>query len=390
MRFRAARVRPPRSWRVAELRLIRHWLFSRTAAFAIAAVVAIASQLGAWLETSGAQSTAKSPPLVGFSFSPTVFVNENPDDALRALLDDLEPDLVRLPIYWEQVNPTPETFDFSQVDRFIGIVADHNRRMPARPTRIVLAVGARNFVYPEVHVPGWLAATEVNDLGQLSGSSAYYKYLDVSYRRYAAEPLLYAWQIENEPLDDVRTVRSRHSALPRAMVQSEIKALRKIDPVHPFVVTTFNSDHVALDRIQASPLATRLTSLRGVKPVGHPSQALAVGDALGLDLYVVGPWTLNAREGADQRIAWKQQTLDYWSRVAHRKGKEVWITEMQAAPWQGTNGFTPGELVTSARAYRGHGASVVLVWGVEDWLKSPEWMSAGVAAFQILRSPSPN
>ena len=59
--------------------------------------------------------------------------------------------------------------------------------------------------------------------------------------------------------------------------------------------------------------------------------------------------------------------------------------EMQATPWIGTTGFTRTDLLESAAAYRGHGVSVFLLWGVEDWLDSPAWIATGLEAIKMLR-----
>jgi hypothetical protein len=98
------------------------------------------------------------PPLVGFSFSPFIVprvLNETPAVALKALLDRLQPDLVRLPVYWSQSQPWPDAFDFSSTDALLALIRQHNRHV-RRPTRVVLTVGARNLGYPEVYLPGWL------------------------------------------------------------------------------------------------------------------------------------------------------------------------------------------------------------------------------------------
>ncbi len=357
-------------------------------ASALSAALAVAGGSIALLGGPLPDRVPDSRPLVGFSFLP--LTQSHPDESLRSLLDNLNPDLVRLPVYWDQVNPTPTSLDFSHIDRFIHIIDEHNQRGSAHQTRIVLAVGARNIQYPEVHVPAWFASGEVNGLERLAGSPVYHRYLRTAFQRYAHQPLLYAWQIENEPLDNVATVRSRSDALPVTMLAREVQELRTIDPTHPIVVTTYNSAFVALDRIEASPLAGLYKHLPVPvpKPVGHPSQALVMGDALGLDIYVVAPWESQQEAAVARRIAWKQQTLAYWSARAHHTGKQVWVTEMQGTSWQGTTAFTPSQLVASARAYRRTGAMVFLFWGVEDWLASPQWTRAGVAAFGILRSTS--
>ena len=38
-----------------------------------------------------------------------------------------------------------------------------------------------------------------------------------------------------------------------------------------------------------------------------------------------------------------------------------------------------------ALAYRGHGVSVYLLWGVVNWLDSAEWMQAGIESISLLR-----
>jgi hypothetical protein len=111
--------------------------------------------------------------------------------------------------------------------------------------------------------------------------------------------------------------------------------------------------------------------------VGHPQDALQLGDALGLDVYVVTGSTSLADAGARKRIDWKHNSLLYWAGQARSAGVPLWITEMQGAAWPGLNNFTTSDLRYSARQYRHVGASVILLWGVESWLGNEDWMAAG-------------
>lgn len=327
------------------------------------------------------------PPLVGFSFSP-VAINDgsDPDHALARLLRNLQPDLVRLPVYWSSVAPTATSLDYSEVDDLIKTVEAHNAMKGSRHTDVVLVVGARNLVYPEVHLPGWLDTSTIHKLETLLKTASYQRYLDTTFRRYAKLSILKAWQVENEPLDNASINQVTSGALPASMVRSEVDLLRSIDLVHEVVVTTFNSSHVSLDVRSASPLAWLYEHLPGAKPAGHPAQALTMGDTLGLDLYVVTQATPLQTTSPTTRIAWKEESLDYWQSQAVKNGRALWITELQASPWSGTSGFTVSDLLSSALAYRGHGVSVYLLWGVEDWLDSPAWMDSGMQAIKLLRS----
>ena len=326
------------------------------------------------------------PPLVGFSFSPAAVPSGvDPEQALATLLSTLQPDLVRLPIYWSTVAPTASSLDYTEVDRLIATIQAHNGKKGSRRTQVVLVVGARNLVFPEVHLPDWLDTRDVHKLDQLLKTASYRTYLDTTYRRYSSLSLLRAWQIENEPLDNASLNQLTNGALPASMIRSEVDLLRSIDLVHEVVVTTFNSSHVSLDARAASPLAWLYARLPGAKPAGHPAQALTMGDTLGLDLYVVTESTPLDVITPSTRIAWKEETLDYWQGQAQDHGRALWVTEMQASPWIGTTGFTLDDLLSSALAYRGHGVSAYLLWGVEDWLDSPEWMEAGITAIGLLR-----
>ncbi|HEV2013335.1 MAG TPA: hypothetical protein VGR77_05575 [Candidatus Dormibacteraeota bacterium] len=326
------------------------------------------------------------PPLVGFSFSPAALPSgSDPEQALAQLLKTLQPDLVRLPVYWSTVAPTATSLDYSEVDRLIKTIQAHNAKKGSRHSQVVLVVGARNLVFPEVHLPSWLDTRQVHKLETLLKTPSYRRYLETTFRRYAGLPLLKAWQVENEPLDNATINQVTNGALPASMVRSEVDLLRSVDLVHEVVVTTFNSSHVVLDVEAASPLAWLYNHLPGAKPAGHPSQALTMGDTLGLDLYVVTESTPLDVISATTRIAWKEESLDYWQGQAQSHGRELWVTEMQATPWIGTTGFTIDDLRSSALAYRGHGVSVYLLWGVENWLDAPDWMQAGITAIKLLR-----
>ncbi|HET9848597.1 MAG TPA: hypothetical protein VFR68_08595 [Candidatus Dormibacteraeota bacterium] len=326
------------------------------------------------------------PPLVGFSFSPAGITDgQKPEQALAKLLQTLQPDLVRLPVYWSSVAPSPSSLNYSEIDRLIATVRAHNAKKGARQTQIVLVVGARNLVWPEVYLPGWLNTSQAHRLDTLLKTPSYRRYLETTFQRYASLAILRAWQVENEPLDDATVAQVTSGALPASMVRSEVDLLRSFDLVHEIVVTSFNSSNVTLDVRATTPIAWLFSHLPGAKPAGHPAQALTMGDTLGLDLYVVTASTPLQTISASTRIAWKEESLDFWQSRVQKFGRALWVTEMQATPWIGTTGFTQSDLLSSALAYRGHGVSVYLLWGVENWLDSPAWMDTGVQAIKLLR-----
>ena len=324
-------------------------------------------------------------PLVGFSYSPGVVSSASSDPAreLANLLAATEPDLVRLPVYWELVQPTPDSLDFSSVDELLEVIDAHNT-FADRPTRVVLTLGARNFLYPELHQPAWADPRQQPHLNYVQAGSAYRTYFDESVLRYRSSPLLYAWQVENEPLDRVLNGLTGPDQITLTQLTWEVAEVRQLDPAHKVGLTTFAGWNVYIDLLQI--YAPLVLAALGAYPSGHPEEALQLGDALGLDLYIDQPSTPYRFTSPDLRSVWKQQAIGLWADRAKAGGKDLWLTEVQAQPWNGTSGFQPANLVASAVSYRQEPVQVVLLWGVETWLRDTAWMAAANHAMTILRT----
>ena len=324
-------------------------------------------------------------PLVGFSYSPltSLAVNRVPAQDLATLLDATNPDLVRLPIYWESVEPTPDTLDFSSIDDLLAVVDEHDQAT-RRQTRVVLTIGARNFLYPELHEPAWAAPRQQPQLNDFQTQAAYRAYFDGSLVRYRSSPLLYAWQVENEPLDFVGNTITGDDLIDVAQISWEVDEVHQLDPGRTVVLTSFDGWNSTIDIVQQ--YAPPLLAAVGAYPSGHPGEMLAAGDALGLDLYVAKPSVPLSFTSPDLRSVWKQQALDFWAGQAQAQGKQVWVTEMQAQPWEKSSDFTPANLVAGAADYRQEPLGVVLLWGVETWLDDPAWMAGAQQAMALMQS----
>src|SRR5262249_40839671 len=181
-----------------------------------------------------------------------------------------------------------------------------------------------------------------------------------------------------EPLDSTNRDLG-NVTVPAQLVAEEADLAHRLAPVHPVVVTTFNSATADIDGkadCRLGPFPHLAITLR---PVLTPRLAPLLVD-------VAGPNTPVARVSVDQRIAWKRDTLQYWATQARSKRKQVWVTEMQAAPWVGVGGFTMRDLGTSAQLYRDSGVSAVFLWGAEQWLNSPAWLNAARQAIATLNA----
>src|SRR6266508_478910 len=325
-------------------------------------------------------------PLVGFSYSPltSLEVGRDPANDLAKLLDATHPDLVRLPIYWEFVQPAPDQLDFKSVDGLLAVVEKHNQTS-LNMTRVVLTVGARNFLFPELHQPPWAGPRTQPYIGAMQAALAYRTYFTTSILRYRDSPLLFAWQVENEALDIVVNDFTGDDAISVEQLKWEVDEVHRLDPRHQTVLTSYNALNSTADLMQV--YTPWLTPIIGGGS-GHPGEALELGDAFGLDLYLDSPHVAwRSVVPIQLRSKWKQQTINFWADRAHSQGKGMWLAEVQAQPWGDETSFAPGDLVSSAVDYREERLDVVLLWGVEAWLEDDAWLAAGQRAIQILRAP---
>ncbi len=327
------------------------------------------------------------PPLAGFSYSPMLseWMNRDPASDLDTLLAATNPDLVRLPVYWDVTQPSPHNLDFASIDTLLSVVAQHNITS-SRKTRVVLTIGARNFLYPELHMPSWVGPRQQPQLAAIQAGTAYRQYFDATVQRYRASPLLYAWQVENEPFDFVVNESTGPDQITPEQMAWEIGEVHRLDPAHRAVTTSYDGWNVLVDWLQLNA-TTALQALHGY-PSGHPGNALDAADALGLDIYVDGPSTPLRFTSIALRTSWKAETIRFWADRAKAQNKEVWLMEMQAQPWADSGSwFSTDDLLATAAAYRREPLGVALLWGAETWLTDPQWMKAAVSALAILRSP---
>jgi hypothetical protein len=138
-----------------------------------------------------------------------------------AILDDLNPKSIRLPIYWEDIEPEIEDFQFIDYDWMI-------KEAEKRNVKLILVVGKKLPRWPECHLPEWANA--------LSGSQQQervLKEITQIVERYKNSSSLYLWQIENEPF-----LMFGECPLPSSKaLDEEISLVKSLDPNHKILIT---------------------------------------------------------------------------------------------------------------------------------------------------------
>ncbi len=301
---------------------------------------------------------------IGTTFSPRQcrYLQVDAPRTLQAILQHPF-DLIRIAAYWDDLEPQEGVFDFSSLDWQIA-------QARAKQVPVVLCVGMKAPRWPEYFIPAWaLRQLKLRKGGEVS-EHAYLRertlrYLEAVVTRYREEAIIRYWQVENEPLD--RTGPGFWWISP-AFLQQEVALVRRLDPAHrPILLTTVTYPNPALRWFMY--LFIRHNTI---------DESLRLGDILGVNVYpVVGhrwffkksyTWTT-----PEERRAYLVSILQR----AHRYQKAVWVTELQAEPWEPDHlvyteprpppTADPARLSQNIEELRALGFQAALLWGAEYW-----------------------
>lgn len=143
--------------------------------------------LGLWMLSFSA--SIKTSPKLGVTFSPryAAELGLNADEVFEAILTDLKPKAVRLPIYWDEVEKEKGKYDFSQLDKYL-------QKLEGKDVDVVLVVGFKQPRWPECFHPLWSKSEQDAQFNKsilelVKNEVSYFKkYKNIKY-----------WQLENEP-----------------------------------------------------------------------------------------------------------------------------------------------------------------------------------------------
>lgn len=111
----------------------------------------------------------------------------DPEEAFAALADDLAVKKIRLPVYWQYIEPERGVFDFSLYDRLM-------KKAEEEKLELILVVGRKLPRWPECHRPEWS-----RELSEAEFEEAVLAQIRAIVERYRSSPAVAVWQVENEP-----------------------------------------------------------------------------------------------------------------------------------------------------------------------------------------------
>lgn len=297
----------------------------------------------------------------GATFIPSYarYFDLEPEPTMQAMIDDLNLRHFRLVSYWDEIEKTPGTYDFTELDWQF-------KKVEAAGGTVTLSIGLRQPRWPECHMPKW---------AESQSKDQWYPQLKVFMgkviERYKGSPALESYQLENEFFLKVFGICPDHS---RDRLVDEFKFVKSLDSEHPVIVTRSNN--------------------AWGWPVGQPQP-----DVSGVSVYKrVWDKTVTKRYFEYPFPAWFYAFLAGGNKII--TGKDLIIHELQAEPWGPNKGIKEisieeqnkslnAERLTDRIRYgKATGMREIDIWGVEMWywrkvkLGDPSLWEAGKAAIR--------
>lgn len=174
------------------------------------------------------ESTEDQPLVLGTSFIAPYAESLGLDaqETMDALINDAGIRHFRLVSYWNQLEVTQGTYDFSLLDWQF-------EKAEASGSKVSLAIGLRQPRWPECHMPDW-----AKSLPKEQWQSQLENFIAATVNRYKDSPALVSYQLENEFFLESFGHCPDFS---RDRLISEFELVKKLDPDHPVIMTRSNN-----------------------------------------------------------------------------------------------------------------------------------------------------
>jgi Beta-galactosidase len=130
------------------------------------------------------------------------------------IASDLHPKIVRLPVYWSELEPQQGQFDFQTTDALLAKADEQH-------IRVILGLGKKQARWPECHQPDWY-----NHLNEEQQDQATVSMIESAVTHLRSHQSIASWQIENEPYFQYGPSCPQTSA---ALYEQELKAVKQLD-----------------------------------------------------------------------------------------------------------------------------------------------------------------
>jgi len=108
-------------------------------------------------------------------------------ELLQKIVTELRPTVVRLPLYWNEIEKSEGSYDFSEYRLFMDQLEETN-------TPVILTIGYKVPRYPECYAPSWTHTLSSHDFEERVRA-----YVGAAVTEFSSYENIEMWQVENEP-----------------------------------------------------------------------------------------------------------------------------------------------------------------------------------------------
>ncbi len=142
--------------------------------------------------------------------------------AYSSVVTDLNVKLIRIPVYWDEVENTRDQYNWGDIDYMLSL-AEQNH------VQVILVVGKRLPRWPECHEPSW-----ASKLSSADEQNAQLSYMETVVQKYEGNSAVTTWQVENEPF---LSSFGLCPPLDVSFFDKEIALVKSLDPARPVLIT---------------------------------------------------------------------------------------------------------------------------------------------------------
>lgn len=124
---------------------------------------------------------------VNFSAGQMRYMGIDPKEGLLEILKELKPEGVRLMAYWDEIEKTRGSYDFSEINWQLDLAEKY--RVP-----VILVIGKKQPRWPECHTPEWFKNLDENE-DETAVSEMLVRFME----EFRERKIVKYWQVENEP-----------------------------------------------------------------------------------------------------------------------------------------------------------------------------------------------
>jgi hypothetical protein len=283
----------------------------------------------------------------GFSLSKgqCVWLGISCKDILNKL-KDTKFKVVRLGLYWNEIEKEKDIYDFSEASEMIRLATELGYE-------IILTVGAKAPRWPEFYIPNYILSEygKVQDIPEEILSPRLLKFIEASINKFKDERSITTWQVENEPLD---ASGPHQISFTSTLLQQEIDLVKYLDSRN-ILVTIWGND------MKKRNTLNKLYKLENI-------------DVVGFDMYPKRPMFFRFTKPALTRhdiLKMNEELKD--------KAMVPILTELQAEPWEEGFDYTEfperiksislEQIEKNINEYKDLGYETILLWGIEycEW-----------------------